>query len=65
MASVVGFPTRDLVEELTRRQGVAEHTIGSPEHVYRIQVMDTHGDKPEWWTIGPMTGPARILVVTD
>lgn len=60
-----GADTSTLVETLVKREGVTEHVIDTPEHICRIQVIETHGDSAEWRTIGSLTGPARILVVTD
>ena len=62
------IPTADLVDELTRRgprRGITEIAAPTPEHAYRIQLTDMSRDKPEWITLGPAIGPARILVVTD
>ncbi len=58
--------TAELVEMLAKREGVNVYEIATPEHAYRIQIRDLHGDgETAWWTIGPTTGPARILVMMD
>ena len=50
------IPTKELVEELAKREGVKEIII-QPYEWYQIT-----GEKEQWKT---GTGPARILVVVD
>lgn len=59
------LPTRDLVEELIKREGVVEYDVPTPDHAYRVQSLDTSVDGSTWRTLGPSIGPARVLVVTD
>jgi hypothetical protein len=54
--------TKELVDELAKREGVTEHTC-APHQPYSIWIsIDFEGRSPD--TIRE-TGPARILVVID
>lgn len=59
--------TAELVEMLSKREGVDSYNIPDPEHVWQVRWMDTRDDasSKNWTFVGPAAGPAQILVVRD
>lgn len=56
-----GISTKDLVEELAKREGVTEHTV-APHAPYDVRISENWKRTAENVS---ETGPARILVVID
>ncbi len=64
-ATLAGISTKDLVDELSKREWVTEHTCPNPVSGYCI-VIDTFGKSTKRErNVFPGTGPVRILVVRD
>ncbi len=66
-AILSGISTKDLVEELAKREGVKEFTVMPVEGVYQIRIGTPDEDDryPPKWRQELGNGPARILVVID
>lgn len=60
-ATLAGISTKDLVDELSKREGVEELVCTDPESGYCVSIDLSNGGMH----ISPGTGPARILVVID
>jgi hypothetical protein len=60
-ATLAAISTKDLVDELAKREGVQEHTVAprAPYDLWISETWDRHADNLN------ETGPARILVVID
>jgi hypothetical protein len=61
-ATLAGISTKDLVDELSKRDGVKEIVCPDPESAYAVGIDRSDGEETH---ISPGNGPARILVVID
>jgi len=66
-ATLANISTKDLVDELSKREGVKELTVMPVEGVYQIRIGTPDEDDryPPKWIQELGNGPARILVVID
>lgn len=60
MARLASIPTRDLVAELTTREGVVQYLVGVEDR-YLVRVRPEQGDTRTKFDLGPAT----LLVVVD
>lgn len=58
-ATIAGISTKDLVDELGKREGVNEIVCSDHETKFCIKINGSEGSE----TTCPGTGPARILVI--
>ena len=66
-ATLASISTKDLVDELSKREGVEELNVAPVEGVYQIRIGTPDEDDryPPKWRQKLGDGPARILVVID